>query len=68
VYEWVLDWTGPYPTSASTNYAKIDGGSERGARGGSWYYSANLLAPSYRGYYAPTDLRNNNGIRCARSP
>lgn len=67
VDEWVLDWNAPYPTTAATNYAKIDTGTARGTRGGNWSQFAGRLLANSRGFYWPPTARSQNtGFRCAR--
>jgi formylglycine-generating enzyme required for sulfatase activity/serine/threonine protein kinase len=68
VWEWVSDWYGGYPDTASKDYAGPSTGSRRVRRGGSW----NDVDPSYlrganRGDGAPGDRNNRRGARCART-
>lgn len=72
VYEWTLDWFASYPTSPSTNYAKVDAGTQRVFRGGDWGNSTNDLqltttAREIMGMLLPWGI-NNLGLRCARNP
>lgn len=50
VWEWCLDWYGPYPGGEVTNPSGPDNGEERIFRGGSW-----------RSGPVPCGLRNRNG-------
>ncbi len=72
MFEWVVDWYAMYPSSAQTNYAKLDTGTNRVTRGGSWYAPA-LFAPAAIHSYNSGGPGNrgsdtgDNGFRCARS-
>ena len=64
--EWVLDYYAPFPQTTTTNYAKVDAGSARGQRGGSWLHPASLLPAWYRNYGDPSNRHKTSGFRCAR--
>jgi len=69
MYEWALDWYSiSYPLSLSTNYAKVDAGSNRVVRGGYWGSSAATLVAVFRNYYPPPDRYHYVGFRCAMAP
>jgi len=59
VWEWCLDYAGPYPTKISIDPSGRTKGSFRVARGGSWYYPA-LEARSANRLYLPSDIGNYN--------
>jgi formylglycine-generating enzyme required for sulfatase activity len=66
MWEWTLDWTANYPTSAQTNYANIAMGDRRIIRGGDWSSPAStLLAAARYSYGYPTARFTNVGLRCA---
>jgi formylglycine-generating enzyme required for sulfatase activity len=68
VWEWSLDWwQETYPTTAQSNYAKLDSGSYRSARGGSWDSTAKLVHAAARTGMAPSGRSNTVGVRCARN-
>jgi len=66
VYEWTLDWYGPY-TSSCVDCANLTQGSNRVIRGGDYAYDATYLIPSNRGNNPPGRM-NGIGFRCARIP
>jgi len=73
MFEWALDWFGPFPASC-TNCANIDnpGADEaRTAWGGDWSHTIDLLFSYSRvGYSVDLSKPNENfhGFRCARDP
>jgi formylglycine-generating enzyme required for sulfatase activity len=70
VLEWVSDWyQGGYYASQSCWSAAPgpDAGTERVARGGSWYYYWGFDRSSSRFHFAPDFFSNSVGFRCARS-
>jgi len=68
VWEWSLDWWAEnYPTSAQTNYAKLDPGQFRSARGGSWDNTAKLTHAASRTGMSPGTRYDTLGVRCARN-
>ena len=71
VFEWVADWYDEnyYTSSPESNPIGPDSGDYRVLRGGSWgIYYGNYLrsAGRVRGY--PTDISEDLGFRCSRSP
>ena len=67
VWEFVADWFGSYRSSAVTDPAGPPSGTQRVARGGSWYYFAHYARSAYR-IAVPPDGRNAYfGFRVARS-
>ncbi|HEX2873877.1 MAG TPA: SUMF1/EgtB/PvdO family nonheme iron enzyme [Polyangiaceae bacterium] len=68
VWEWALDgWQENYPTSAQTNYAKLDAEKFRTMRGGCWDSTAKLAHGASRTGLTPTTNYDQVGIRCARN-
>jgi formylglycine-generating enzyme required for sulfatase activity len=69
VWEWALDGYSPSYSSASCDDC-IDSlpSQYRVRRGGSFRYSGESLASSYRGRDAPMNRRLDGGFRCARAP
>jgi formylglycine-generating enzyme required for sulfatase activity len=64
--EWVLDWHAPYADPCN-NCAKVDGGSERVTRGGSFLSERESdLRAVERAPEAPTERFPSVGFRCAR--
>jgi formylglycine-generating enzyme required for sulfatase activity len=64
--EWVLDWHAPY-TDPCNNCAKVDAGSERVTRGGSFLSERDAdLRARARAPETPTDRFPSMGFRCAR--
>jgi formylglycine-generating enzyme len=69
VWEWALDWwQEKYPTTAQTNYAKLDAGPFRVTRGGSWDNTAKLVSAASRTGMMPVTRIDTVGVRCARNP
>jgi formylglycine-generating enzyme required for sulfatase activity len=64
--EWVLDWHDAYPTTASTNYAKVTGGTARVSRDA--YFRSPTLNIASRGYATLGITGDFYGARCARNP
>jgi formylglycine-generating enzyme len=68
VWEWSLDyWTETYPTTAQKNYAKLDTGTYRAVRGGSYDNTAKLVNAAARTGMKPTVRYDTVGFRCARN-
>ena len=66
VWEWCQDWYGSYSSSAQTNPTGPSSGSYRVSRGGGWFNNdATNCRVSIRYIYAPTDARNDLGLRLA---
>jgi formylglycine-generating enzyme required for sulfatase activity len=67
VSEWCWDWYGSYPSRAQNNPIGASSGSDRVVRGGCWYYSAQGVRSSGRGYDNPNiQYADNGGFRLAR--
>lgn len=68
VYEWCSDWYGEYSSKAQTNPTGIFWGSERVARGGSWYSSYSSYCTVTRRHSAdPSKQYTNYGLRLAKT-
>ena len=67
-WEWVLDWYASYPTTVGLNYAKVDTGSTRVYRGGSFSLDATNLPAASRFSRSQTSRSYGIGVRCARNP
>ena len=65
VYEWVLDWSGPYTTNLQRNPTGPTTGTERILRGGSWGDDSNHITATIRSDEAPDFKRDFIGFRCA---
>jgi formylglycine-generating enzyme len=69
VWEWSLDWYSTSYSSASCDDCVDSSPSQhRVRRGGSFRYSEESLASSFRGRDAPMNRRFDGGFRCARAP
>ncbi len=79
VLQWVADWFSEtyYASSPSRNPTGPlepirplgpTGGPYRGMRGGSWYYPAWTARSAFRGAGALSEVSDDFGFRCARSP
>ncbi len=66
--EWVLDWYATYPSSASSNYAKLDSGSLRVLRGGGFDDSASNVNAAARQFNGASARDRAYGFRCGRNP
>jgi hypothetical protein len=67
VFEWTLDWYGPYPTTPRMNYANLNSsGVARSVRGGTWAYTAAYQTAVFRMQYEPSTSIVYTGVRCAR--
>ena len=65
VYEWCLDWKGPYPGRSVTDPRGPSRGLCRVVRGGSWYVHANRTKAWFRDSFTPECRRFDIGFRIA---
>lgn len=68
IYEFVQDWSGPYPQGPVTNPTGPDSGSTRVLRGGSFANAQTNLRSSKRYWVPPNHLSNTYGFRVVRDP
>lgn len=68
VFEWCLDWYGPYSADAATDPQGPTIGSERVSRGGSWNYPAPYCRTSVRACSAPDVMYYMLGLRVVMLP
>jgi cysteine-rich repeat protein len=68
LWEWTFDDYFAYPTSASSDYARVSDGSDRSVRGGAWSRDGATLAVSTRAIGARETADSLVGFRCARAP
>jgi formylglycine-generating enzyme required for sulfatase activity len=66
VWEWCLDWYGPYPGAVS-DPAGAASGSNRVLRGGSWNVYAGSCRSANRSYGAPVGRSDGLGFRISRT-
>ena len=66
VWEWCWDWYRQYQSGAQSDLAGPSSGTERAARGGSWFYRAAYERPVQRGNIPPGDRYNGIGFRPVR--
>jgi formylglycine-generating enzyme required for sulfatase activity len=66
VYEWCMDWYGPYGKDAVTNPPLPSMGSNRVYRGGSWFNFAQFGRAAIRLWSSPVDRDDSLGFRLAR--
>lgn len=66
VYEWCLDFPGPYPQSAADPQG-AESGSGRTIRGGSWGHGAGGCRSAFRWSNSPTAKESVNGFRIVRN-
>jgi formylglycine-generating enzyme required for sulfatase activity len=64
VWEWVLDWYGPYDAAETNNPEGPGTGDYRVLRGGSWHFSNWGIRSAFRRYYSPTSTDYSIGFRC----
>ena len=67
VAEWVLDYSGAYPTPC-TNCANLTPSAQRVTRGGSYADDPNQVENILRGQQQPSARSPKTGFRCARAP
>jgi uncharacterized protein (DUF885 family)/formylglycine-generating enzyme required for sulfatase activity len=65
VFEWVKDWDGKYSTADDLNPSGPDNGSEKGLRGGAWYYDPSRARAATRDKASPEKRFGFLGFRCA---
>jgi len=67
VWQWCLDWYGPYSPGDATNPSGPASGKEKVLRGGSWSYDLPFgFRCAYRlNWYAPGGRHNGGGFRLA---
>jgi formylglycine-generating enzyme required for sulfatase activity len=63
VWEWCLDWEGPYPGGSVTDPQGPSEGDYRVLRGGDWASYAFLCRSAYRGNGGPSHLARHCGFR-----
>jgi serine/threonine-protein kinase len=68
VWEWVLDWYGPYDAAETNNPQGPGTGDYRVLRGGSWNNINWYIRSGLRYYDFPTDASLRIGFRCVSSP
>jgi len=66
VWEWCWDWYGAYPGAVSDPLGP-QAGSDRVARGGSWFYIARFARAAFRDYFGPGNADDYLGFRPVRS-
>jgi formylglycine-generating enzyme required for sulfatase activity len=67
VWEWVWDWAAPYGTAPVTDPIGPSSGTQREARGGSFYAAPYSCRSALRGPGVPDSTYNDTGFRLARS-
>lgn len=68
VWEWALDWFGPYSEGSANNPAGPLSGQRKVLRGGSWNSDPQVLRAAFRNDGYPVIRLNFIGFRCASSP
>lgn len=68
VWEWCLDWYGPYPGGAVSDYGGPPGGSAKASRGGSWWAGPRGARPANRYRDMPHNGNDDLGFRLALTP
>jgi formylglycine-generating enzyme required for sulfatase activity len=68
VWEWCLDWYGPYPGGSVVDPKGVTSGANRVLRGGSWADDANLCRTACRILDDPTSAYSNYGFRVVLAP
>jgi len=66
VWEWCLDWFGPYGSTAQTDPQGPDSGDMRVRRGGGWFGERYSLRSANRAYGHPASRLNTTGFRVVR--
>jgi formylglycine-generating enzyme required for sulfatase activity/nucleoside phosphorylase len=68
VYEWCLDWYGPYDLVATVDPTGPQSGDRRVVRGGCWFFDSRFCRSAYRGdTRAPEEKYNDLGFRVVLS-
>lgn len=65
VYEWTLDWYGPYPLNNILNPKGPPEGKEKVVRGGAWHSPSHYLRVADRVARTPEYKYSDVGIRCS---
>lgn len=65
VWEWVQDWSGPYPAKKQQDPQGPESGSSRARRGGSWQYGADKARATWRSSGYQDDRAMDIGFRLA---
>jgi len=65
VWEWVQDWSGPYPAQKRQDPQGPESGSSRARRGGSWQYGADKARATWRSSGYQDDRAMDIGFRLA---
>lgn len=65
VWEWVLDWSGAYPSARQNDPKGSASGSTRVRRGGSWQYDPEKARAAWRSSGYPDDRAMDIGFRLA---
>jgi len=66
--EWCQDWFGPYPGGIAIDPQGPATGSDRIARGGSWYHPRRYCRSAERFYTPPISGRDDIGFRLVLAP
>jgi formylglycine-generating enzyme required for sulfatase activity/ABC-type phosphate transport system substrate-binding protein len=68
VWEWCLDWYGPYPGGEAADYAGVPSGTAKASRGGSWWAGPRGARPANRYRDMPHNANDDLGFRLALTP
>ena len=68
VWEWCLDWKGPYPGEQVTDYTGLTAGELRVNRGGGWSTAARTCRSPFRDANEPGFRYEALGFRVALAP
>lgn len=68
VWEWCLDWMGPYPDGDATDPRGPDAGEQKVCRGGCWAYDATRCRSAERNEAPADSVHPNLGIRVVATP
>jgi len=68
VWEWCLDWKGPYPRQEQTDPTGPANGHTKVVRGGGWSSRAGYLRSACRYSYRPIVANNGFGLRVVMEP
>jgi formylglycine-generating enzyme required for sulfatase activity len=63
VWEWCLDWYGPYPQGVRKDPQSINNGTARVRRGGSWYFGPRNCRSAFRGRCVAGGRNRDYGCR-----